>query len=116
MAESLQGISHPKNEDDDVSNISASISAPELPAFGDVNVRLSVEVGSANISLSELLRLQKDNVVILNKSPNDLLEIYANGTIIAKGQVILDKDHYAIQLCEIVSDPDSYPARERRRV
>ncbi|MEQ1687337.1 MAG: FliM/FliN family flagellar motor switch protein [Sphingopyxis sp.] len=112
MVENLQEIAPPNIEEEDVSRVSA----PALSAFGDVNVRLSVEVGSASISLSELLALQKDGVVILNKSPSDLLEIFANGTIIAKGQVILDNDRYAIQLCEIVSNPVSPPGRERRRV
>ena len=46
-----------------------------------VSLRVSVEVGSASLTLAELLGLDEGSVVELDRQANDLLDIFANGTL-----------------------------------
>ena len=54
--------------------------------FADISVRLSVEVGSTALKLSELMELAEGSVVELDRQAHELLDIMANGTLIAKGE------------------------------
>ena len=67
-----------------------------------VNLRVSVEVGSASLKLSELLNVSKGNVIELDRDANALLDIFANGTLIARGEVVAVEGRYGIRIAEIV--------------
>ena len=67
-----------------------------------VSLRVSVEVGSASLKLSELLNLAKGSVVELDRDANALLDILANGTLIARGEVVTIEGRYGIRVAEIV--------------
>ena len=56
--------------------------------IADIPVRLSVEVGSTALKLSELMELAEGSVVELDRQSHELLDIMANGTLIAKGEVV----------------------------
>lgn len=79
-----------------------------------VSVRLSVEVGSAALKLSELLSLGKGNVVELDRQTTDPLDIFANGTLIAKGEVVNVDGSFGIRIIEVVSNDRGIGAIERR--
>jgi flagellar motor switch protein FliN/FliY len=67
-----------------------------------VKLRISVEVGSASLTLSELLSLGKGSVVELDRDANALLDILANGTLIARGEVVSVEGRYGIRVTEVV--------------
>ncbi len=74
-----------------------------LDLLSGISVRVSVEVGSASLSFSELLRLGEGSVVELDRQANDLLDIFANDTLIAKGEIIEVDGHYGIRVVEVVA-------------
>lgn len=67
-----------------------------------VALRISVEVGSASLKLSELLNIGKGSVIELDRDANALLDIFANGTLIARGEVVSIEGRYGIRVSEIV--------------
>lgn len=67
-----------------------------------VSLRISVEVGSASLKLSELLNIAKGSVVELDRDANALLDVLANGTLIARGEVVSVDGRYGIRIVEIV--------------
>lgn len=67
-----------------------------------VTLRVSVEVGSASLKLSELLNIGKGSVVELDRDADALLDILANGTLIARGEVVTVDGRYGIRVAEIV--------------
>ncbi len=79
-----------------------------------VAMRVSVEVGSASVRLSELLALSEGSVVELDRQANDLLDIMANGTLIAKGEIVTVDGKYAIRVAEVVSHERRFAGLERR--
>ena len=59
----------------------------------------------AEIKIKELLRLGEGSVVELDRLAGDPLDILANGTMIAKGEVVMVGERYGVRFIEIV-DPE----------
>lgn len=79
-----------------------------------VSLRVSVEVGAASLPLSEILSLGEGSVVALDRQANDFLDIFANGTLIAKGEVVTVDGRYGIRVTEVVSADTGAPRLDRR--
>lgn len=73
-----------------------------LEMLSRIPMRLSVEVGSASMSLSELVALKQDAIVELDRQTDDPLDILVNGTLIARGEIVTVDGRYGIRVCEIV--------------
>ena len=83
--------------------------------LADIPVRLSVEVGSTAMKLSELMDLVEGSVVELDRQSHELLDIMANGTLIAKGEVVTVNGRFGIRVVEVVSTEVGAPGAERRK-
>ena len=79
--------------------------AENLRVLENIDVALTVEVGGAEIKIKELLRLGEGSVVELDRLAGDPLDILANGTMIAKGEVVMVGERYGVRFTEIV-DPE----------
>ncbi len=79
-----------------------------------VSLRISVEVGSASLTLSELLQLGEGSVVELDRQANDLLDIFANGTLIAKGEIVDAGGRYGIRVVDVIAADGRLGGPERR--
>ncbi len=89
--------------------------ASNFALLADIPVRLSVEVGSTGLPLRDLMELAEGSVVELDRQSNELLDILANGTLIAKGEVVTVGTRFGIRIVEIVPGDARWPGRERRR-
>ena len=69
-----------------------------------VDVTLSVELGRARLTLRDLLALEDGSVVTLDRQADDLLDLYANETLIARGEVISQGDRFALRIVELVGE------------
>ncbi|HCQ81216.1 MAG TPA: flagellar motor switch protein FliN [Rhodobiaceae bacterium] len=76
-----------------------------LRVLENINVELTVVVGSAEMKIRDLLRLNEGSVIELDRLAGDPLDILANGTIIAKGEVVMVGERFGIRFSEIV-DPE----------
>jgi flagellar motor switch protein FliN len=79
-----------------------------------VSLRVSVEVGAASMRLVDLLKLEENSVVELDRQAGDLLDIFANGTLIAKGEIVAVENRYGIRVTEIVAPVRNHDGIERR--
>jgi flagellar motor switch protein FliN/FliY len=82
--------------------------------LADIPLRLSVEVGSTSLKLSELLDLSEGSVVELDRQANELLDILVNGTLVAKGEVVTVGNRFGIRVVEVVAASDRLAGLERR--
>ena len=71
----------------------------------DVDVKLTVEIGSTHLSLRELLALGEGSVIELDRQANELLDVFVNGTLIGRGEVVTVGDKYGVKMTELVQ-PD----------
>ena len=83
--------------------------------LADIPVRLSVEVGSTALRLSELMELSEGSVVELDRQSHELLDIMANGTLIAKGEVVTVNGRFGIRVIDVIAAETSVSALERRK-
>ena len=79
-------------------------SLENLRVIENIDVKLTVEVGGAEIKLRDLLRINEGSVIELERLAGDPLDILANGTIIAKGEVVMIGERFGIRFTEVV-DP-----------
>ena len=79
-------------------------SLENLRVLENIDVKLTVEVGGAELKLRELLRINEGSVVELERLAGDPLDILANGTVIAKGEVVMIGERFGIRFTEVV-DP-----------
>ncbi|MBZ8142531.1 flagellar motor switch protein FliN [Rubrivivax gelatinosus] len=70
-----------------------------------IPVTLTLEVGSARVSLDELSRIRADSVVPLDTLAGEPLTIKVNGTTIGRAEVVVTGDKYGLKVVE-VSDLD----------
>ena len=82
-----------------------SASADNLRVLENIDVKLTVEVGSAELKIKELLRLNEGSVIELDRLAGDPLDILINGTMIAKGEVVMVGEKFGIRFTE-VADPE----------
>lgn len=76
-----------------------------LSALHHVKLRLSAVVGSADMTVEDLLQLGRGAVVELNRRVGEAIDITVNDQIIAKGELVVIEDRLAVSLLEIVGAP-----------
>jgi flagellar motor switch protein FliN len=64
----------------------------------DTEIVVDVMLGSANISLSEFLKLTEGDVISLNKTAGAGGDIYVNSRIIGTGDIIVMDDKLAVRV------------------
>lgn len=69
----------------------------------DVPVTLSMEVGRARLPIRNLLQLNQGSVVELERTAGEPLDVYANGTLVAHGEVVVVNEKFGIRLTDVVS-------------
>ncbi len=72
--------------------------------FGDVAVRLSVELGRTEMPLRDVLMLGEGSTVSLDRLTDELLDVTANGRVIARGEVVADKGRFALRIVSLVGE------------
>ncbi len=72
--------------------------------FGDVSVRLSVELGRTEMCLRDVLNLREGSTVSLDRLTDELLDITANGRVIARGEVVADKGRFGLRIVSLVGE------------
>ena len=68
----------------------------------DVTIPVSVEVGRTQMSLDNILDLVPGSVVTLDKKAEEPVDLRVNGTLVARGEVVLIDDVYGIRITQIV--------------
>ena len=78
-------------------------SLENLRVLENIDVKLTVEVGGAEIKLRELLRINEGSVIELERLAGDPLDILANGVKIAKGEVVMVGERFGIRFTEVTN-------------
>jgi flagellar motor switch protein FliN/FliY len=82
--------------------------------LADIPVRMSVEVGSTQLKLAQVMDLSEGSVIELDRQADDLLDIMVNGTLVARGEVVTVNGRYGIRVVEIASAETRLAGLERR--
>ncbi len=74
-----------------------------LQLINDVELDLKIELGRTQMYLEDVLRLRKGAVVPLDKLAGDPVDIYVNGRLIARGEVLVLNDNFCVRVAELLS-------------
>lgn len=89
----------------------AAAGSPDLERILDIPVQLSVEIGRARTTISNVLQLSPGSVVELEAQAGAPMDVLINGYLIAQGEVVVVNDRFGIRLTDIVT-----PAERMRRL
>ncbi len=87
---------------EDFGGTPANDQSATLELVRDVQLDLKIELGRTRMSLENVLRLQGDAVITLDKLAGDPVDVYANGRIIARGEVLVLNDNFCVRITELV--------------
>ncbi|MCW3150310.1 flagellar motor switch protein FliN [Stutzerimonas stutzeri] len=79
------------------------LEGPNLDVILDIPVSISMEVGSTEISIRNLLQLNQGSVVELDRLAGEPLDVLVNGTLIAHGEVVVVNEKFGIRLTDVIS-------------
>ncbi len=68
----------------------------------DVKVKVTVQLGSCQLPMREVLELSAGTVIQLNQHASDPVGLYVNEKLIAYGEVVVVEDSFGIKITELV--------------
>lgn len=81
-----------------------SMTPASMSRFLDVSVQVSAELGSIKMPIGDVLQLSEGSVIELNRNLSEPVNLVAQGVQIAKGEVVVIDDCFAIRIREIESN------------
>lgn len=73
----------------------------------DVNVKVTVQLGSCQLPMRDVLELSAGSVVQLNQHASDPVGLYVNDKLVAYGEVVVVEDNFGIKITELVGSAKS---------
>lgn len=70
----------------------------------DVELELSALLGTTELPLQQVLDLTKGSIIKLDDKTTEPIKVLANGTEVAKGEVVIIEDNFGIRITEVSKD------------
>jgi flagellar motor switch protein FliN/FliY len=75
----------------------------------DVKVKVTVQLGSCQLPMRDVLELAPGSVVQLNQHASDPVGLYVNDKLVAYGEVVVVEDNFGIKITELVGSVKAVP-------
>jgi len=70
--------------------------------FKDVNLRISLSIGTKTMSLSKVMKLREGDIIEFDRKVDDYLDVYLNGKKFGIGELIVVNEKYSLRLVDLV--------------
>jgi flagellar motor switch protein FliN len=90
----------------DLSGAPASGDKATLELLRDVDLDLRIELGRTQMYLEDVLKLKRGSVVTLNKLAGDPVDVFVNGRLVARGEVLVLNDNFCVRVTELLTGDD----------
>ncbi|QCI19203.1 FliM/FliN family flagellar motor switch protein [Buchnera aphidicola] len=67
----------------------------------NILVNVTVELGTKKIKIKDILNIKKDSIISLDKSVDNLLNIFVNNCLIGQGEIVVVNNTYGIKISTI---------------
>lgn len=101
----LHGLNDPVPQPFKLEDLVGSGGPPEkcsMDLLSDVDLDLKIELGRTHMHLEEVLQLRRGSVVTLDKLAGDPVDIYVNGRMVARGEVLVLNDNFCVRVAQLV--------------
>ena len=73
-----------------------------LQLLMDVPLQISVEIGSTKKKIKDILEFSQGTIIELERQAGAPVDVMVNGNLIARGDVVVIDDNFAVRITEIV--------------
>lgn len=87
----------------DFNSAPASGEKATIELLKDVDLDVRIELGRTQMYLEDVLKLRRGAVVPLEKMAGDPVDIFVNGRLIARGEVLVMNDNFCIRVAELLA-------------
>ena len=98
------------DHEEDGSEIPLSKGDIDINFLFDVQLSIVVEVGRTQMLISDLLELEEKSIVELDSMVGQPLDIRANNLLVARGEVIVVNEKFAVRITDIISPDNRFEA------
>ncbi len=85
-------------------------SVSSMSRVRDIPLEVTVELGRTRLLIRDILDLGPGSIIELDKIAGEPVELFANGLLVARGEVIVIDDNFGVRVTEIIT------AAERRQI
>ena len=90
------------NNEDITYNANEELAWMDYSGLLDMEVEFVSDLGETELSVAEILKLEKGSIVDLKKPAGESVETYVNGRILGKGEVMVYEKNLAIRINEVL--------------
>lgn len=109
----------------------AARSVVDLPSFGangtgavfsgvsngmgrvrDIPLEVTVELGRTRLLIRDILDLGTGSIIELDKIAGEPVDLFANGLLLARGEVVVIEDNFGVRVTEIITAADRTQMKE----
>ena len=87
-----------------------AVAAHDLSLLSDVQLAITVELGRTSMRVRDLLELGAGSVVELDRSAGTPVDVLVNGTIVARGEVVVVDDELGVRVTEVIRGDNGAPS------
>ncbi|HEX4167226.1 MAG TPA: FliM/FliN family flagellar motor switch protein [Bryobacteraceae bacterium] len=80
-----------------------AMESPMLERLREMELPLSIAVGSAELTIRDVLATEPGRVIDLDKEIGDTVELFVHNTLVARGEIVEVKGNYGLRIKQIVS-------------
>ena len=81
--------------------------ATDLTTVFDVPVNISAVLGKSQMSVAQLLKLDRGSVLELDRKVGEAIDIFVNNRLVARGEVVVVEDRLGVTMTEIIKTEDA---------
>ena len=81
----------------------------------DLPLDVAIEIGRTKKTVNEVLEMGEGYIVELDRQSADPIDVLVNGNLVARGNVVVVEENFAVRITEIVSPQDKLKAARGRR-
>jgi flagellar motor switch protein FliN/FliY len=86
----------------DQTNNVTPIGSRSMELLNDVEMGVAVELGRTRMSVRDILGLTPGSVVELDRAAGSAVDMLVNGTLVARGEVVVIDEEFGIRITEII--------------
>ncbi len=87
----------------DFTNMLEQAASSSIDMLNDVDLNVKIELGRAEMTVDDILKLNSGSVIELNKLAGDPVDVLVNEQLVARGEVLVINDNFCVRINEIVS-------------
>ncbi|GGB74229.1 FliM/FliN family flagellar motor switch protein [Blastomonas aquatica] len=74
-----------------------------MSVLNDISVECTIVLGSTTLPIRQVLKMSRGAMIPLDRNEDDPTQLFMNGQLVARGQILVDGDRMLLEISELVS-------------